>query len=213
MDDLDILLVVVCLVVIAGLRDIIGRDEEEVDVFTVVVVVVVVVVIVVVIVVVVVVSVEVSILVVEIVVYLEYSIVVVLVGVGETVVKVEYNKDRAVKVALWLPNVEICSAEQLELSTDDSDISVDILTISVCCETSWDISLSSSISEMNWEHVIIDLDLLASIAAKTSSILSITRLSAVTICDFFSSSPKVVPIKSTIYQWALTQEIVFIIHI
>ena len=43
MDDLDILLVVVCLVVIAGLRDIIGRDEEEVDVFTVVVVVVVVV--------------------------------------------------------------------------------------------------------------------------------------------------------------------------
>ena len=45
MDDLDILLVVVCLVVIAGLRDIIGRDEEEVDVFTVVVVVVVVVVV------------------------------------------------------------------------------------------------------------------------------------------------------------------------
>ena len=53
MDDLDILLVVVCLVVIAGLRDIIGRDEEEVDVFTVVVVVVVVVIVVVVVVVVV----------------------------------------------------------------------------------------------------------------------------------------------------------------
>ena len=96
-----------------------------------------------------------------------------------------------VKVALWLPNVEIWSAEQLELSTDDSDIWVDILTISVCCETSWDISLSSSISEMNWEHVIIDLDLLASIAATTSSILSNTRLSAVTILAFFSSVLKV----------------------
>ena len=96
-----------------------------------------------------------------------------------------------VKVALWLPNVEVWSAEQLELSTDDSDISVDILTISVCCETSWDISLSSSISEMNWEHVIIDLDLLASIAATTSSILSTTRLSAVTILAFFSSVLKV----------------------
>ena len=94
-------------------------------------------------------SVEVSILVVEIVVYLEYSIVVVLVGVGETVVKVEYNKDRAVKVALWLPNVEICSAEQLELSTDDSDISIDNLSISLYCETSLDISSTSSISEMN----------------------------------------------------------------